>query len=187
MKNVLIINGHEYYKKSKGELNQTIFNEMQHLLTDQFDIKTTVVDKGYEVEEEIEKWLWADVVIMQTPIYWFSIPGKFKQYIDCVYMDNIFFKGSSQYGRGGLLTGKKYMFSLTWNAPEAIFDNDEAFYEGKSLGEAIMHLHKMNQYVGMSPLPTYTIHDVVKHPNIDHYKHKLENHVAEVFGIGEHH
>src|SRR6478735_12840799 len=88
----------------------------QHLLTDQFDIKTTVVDKGYEVEEEIEKWLWADVVIMQTPIYWFSIPGKFKQYIDCVYMDNIFFKGSSQYGRGGLLTGKKYMFSLTWNA-----------------------------------------------------------------------
>jgi len=84
MKNVLIINGHEYYKKSKGELNQTIFNEIQHLLTDQFDIKTTVVDKGYEVEE-IEKWLWADVVIMQTPIYWFSIPGKFKQYIDCVY------------------------------------------------------------------------------------------------------
>jgi modulator of drug activity B len=38
----------------------------------------------------------------------------------------------------------------------------------------------------MSPLPTYSIHDVVKHPNIDHYKHKLENHIAEVFGIEEH-
>ncbi|MCM3003523.1 NAD(P)H-dependent oxidoreductase [Priestia koreensis] len=183
MKNILIINGHEAYKKSKGTLNQTIFEEMSELLKSKFELKQTIVDDHYSVDEEIEKWKWADVIIMQTPVYWFSIPGKFKHYIDEVYMDNIFFKGSTRYGQGGQFTDKQYMYSLTWNAPEAIFDNPNAFYEGKSLDEAIFHLHKMNQYIGMSPLPTFSIHDVVKNPNMDHFKAKLKHHLEEVFEI----
>ncbi|WP_251516793.1 MULTISPECIES: NAD(P)H-dependent oxidoreductase [Staphylococcus] len=181
MKNILIINGHEYYKKSKGQLNQTIFEEWERLLKDKFNVETTIVDQGYDVDEEIEKWLRADIIIMQTPIYWFSIPGKFKQYIDQVYMDRIFFKGSDQYGQGGQFTDKQYLLSLTWNAPEAIFDNKEAFYDGRSLDEAMLHLHKMNQYIGMTSLPTFAIYNVVKHTNIEHYKIKLAGHVKEVF------
>lgn len=182
MKKILIINGHEYYKKSPGKLNQTLFEEWQRLLLEKkYDVKTTVVNDGYEAEEEIEKWQWADTVIMQSPIYWFSIPGGFKQYIDRIYMDNIFFKGSDQYGRGGQFTDKKYLLSLTWNAPESIFNNEQAFYEGKSLDEAVLALHKMNEYIGMNKLPTFSVHDVVKNTNMDHYKQKLRAHVEEIF------
>lgn len=77
------------------------------------------------------------------------------------------------------------MFFFIWNVLEVIFDNDEVFYEGKSLDEVIMYLYKMNQYVGMSLFLIYFIYDVVKYLNIDYYKYKLKNYVVEVFGIGE--
>lgn len=181
MKKILLINGHEYFKKSPGELNRTLFEEWCLQLKDFNETKTTVIEDGYDVNEEIEKWQWANVIIMQTPMYWFSIPGAFKKYIDRIYMDNVFFKGSDQYGRGGQFTEKEYLLSLTWNAPESIFNNQKAFYEGKSLDEAILHLHKMNEYIGMRPLPTFSVHDVVKNTNIEHYKQKLKAHVKEVF------
>ncbi|WP_273852011.1 NAD(P)H-dependent oxidoreductase [Guptibacillus spartinae] len=182
MKNILLINGHEYFPKSKGELNQTIFNEWNEVLSSDYEVKTTIVDEEYNVDQEIEKWQWADVIIMQTPIYWFSIPGNFKKYIDRVYMDKIFFIGSDRYGQGGMFTNKKYMFSLTWNAPEAAFGNEQSFFEGRNLDQAIDHLHKMNQYVGMRPLPTYSIHNVMKETNMAHYRTKLHDHYREVFG-----
>ncbi|MFC0522956.1 NAD(P)H-dependent oxidoreductase [Pontibacillus salicampi] len=181
MKHILLINGHEAYNKSKGELNHTLFQEWHKVLSSKYEVNTTIVDEGYNVDDELEKWKWADVVIMQTPIYWFSIPGKFKGYIDRVFMDNIFFTGSTRYGHGGLLTEKQYMFSLTWNAPASIFNNYDAFYEGNSLDEAIYHLHKMNQYVGMNPLPTFSVHDVVKSTDVPQYKNQIKNHFNEVF------
>ncbi|KGX91145.1 flavodoxin [Pontibacillus halophilus JSM 076056 = DSM 19796] len=183
MKRILLINGHEGYNKSKGNLNQTMLDEWKVQLEGSYELDTTIVDDGYDVEEEIEKWKQADIILMQTPVYWFSIPGKFKQYIDQVFMDNIFFTGSDRYGHGGLFTNKEYMLSFTWNAPESIFNNETAFYEGRSLDEAMLHLHKMNQYIGMKPLPTFSIHDVVKGTNMEHYKTKLRNHAVEVFGV----
>ena len=66
--------------------------------------------------EEIEKFRGSDIVIYQMPIYWFSFPHFTKKYIDEVYLYNVFFTSSEKYGHGGLMKGKKYMFSLTWNA-----------------------------------------------------------------------
>ena len=50
-----------------------------------YEVRVTHVDKGYEVEKELENNLWADIIFIQTPIYWFNIPGKFKSYIDKIY------------------------------------------------------------------------------------------------------
>lgn len=38
--------------------------------------------------------------------------------MDEVYEYGLFFKGADEYGTGGLLKEKEYMFSTTWNAPE---------------------------------------------------------------------
>lgn len=116
MKNILIINGHQKYDSSEGKLNQTLIDNMVRLLSEENKIKITSVQDGYTLSEEQEKFLWADVVIYQTPIYWFSVPGLLKTYMDEVYAYGIFFTGAHEYGSGGLLTDKKYMFSTTWNA-----------------------------------------------------------------------
>ncbi|MGG3622343.1 NAD(P)H-dependent oxidoreductase [Bacillus gobiensis] len=184
MKNILLINGHEVYPpQAKGTLNQTIFSRIAERLEDAYSIQTTVIQDGYDVSEEQKKFEWADAVIFQTPIYWFSIPGSFKTYIDQVYQYGVFFTGSDEYGQGGLFTEKKYMLSLTWNSPDEAFLDENSFFEGKNVDEALFHFHKTQAYVGMKPLKTFSLHDVISNPAIDQYLQALDHHLGEVFSI----
>jgi modulator of drug activity B len=43
------------------------------------------VDQGYDPAEEERKHLEADLVILQTPINWFSAPWTWKKYVDEVF------------------------------------------------------------------------------------------------------
>ncbi|NEW04717.1 NAD(P)H-dependent oxidoreductase [Paenibacillus sp. SYP-B3998] len=180
MKNILIINGHQKYGSTEGKLNQTLVDRMQTLLSEKHHIQTTIIQNGYRIEEEQQKFLWADIIIYQTPIYWFSVPGLFKTYMDEVYAYGVFFKGSDEYGRGGLLTEKKYMFSTTWNAPEKAYNDPTQFFEGRDVEEAISHLHRVQEFLGMKPLKSFTCYDVIKNPNIDKFLSELEVHLQEV-------
>jgi modulator of drug activity B len=179
---ILLINGHIEHEKSEGKLNNLLFKQMHDFfIKNLYNIETTVINNGYEISEEIGKWIQSDCIIFQTPIYWFSIPGGFKSYIDQVYKSGVFYTRSDKYGDGGLLIGKTYMFSLTWNAPVSIFEDPETFYGGLTLENAIIHLHKMNEYIGMKPLPTFSLNDVVKKPNIPDFKQQLQEHLIKYF------
>ncbi|WP_044339398.1 NAD(P)H-dependent oxidoreductase [Rossellomorea aquimaris] len=184
MKNILLINGHEYYPFSPGRLNKTIFDEMVSQISKKYEVKTTVVQDGYDIKEEQEKFKWADTIVYQTPIYWFSLPGMFKKYIDEVYEYGVFFGGSEEgYGKGGLMTGKKYMFSTTWNAPEGEYNHPEGFFKGQDLEGALEHLHRTQSFVGMEPLKSFGAQDVVANPDIDKYLTELRQHLKEVFHL----
>ncbi len=177
MKKILIINGHQQYPFAEGRLNQTLFENLVEFLSSKHDVKTTVIHKGYVAEAEEEKYKWADIVIFQAPMFWYSIPGAFKTYIDRVYKHGIFYLSSDYYGDGGLFKGKKYMFSLTLNTPEEEFDANNKFFGGKTLDDVIVHLHKTHQYCGMEPIETFASYDVVKNPNVLEYLEKLNKHV----------
>jgi len=60
------------------------------------------------------------------------------------------------FGTGGLLHGKKHMLSVTWNAPIEAFTRESDFFEGKGVDDLYMHFHKLNEFLGMSRLPTST-------------------------------
>ncbi|MEC0177510.1 NAD(P)H-dependent oxidoreductase [Paenibacillus favisporus] len=180
MKNVLMINGHQSYQSSEGRLNRTLFDHMAGILQEQdYAVQTTIIQEGYTIEEERTKFLWADLVIYQTPIYWFSVPGLFKTYMDEVYAYGLFFKGSDTYGQGGLLTGKKYMLSTTWNAPETAFQDTSQFFGGSGLEEVLAHLHRAHEFLGMQGLKSFACYDVVKQPKIDLFLLKLDAHLRE--------
>lgn len=91
MKRVLLINGHEPYAFAEGRFNQTMFDEIENQLKDNFEITKTIINDGYNPEEEQEKFKQADVIIFQFPIYWFSAPALMKKYIDEVYAHGVFF------------------------------------------------------------------------------------------------
>lgn len=184
MNNILVINGHEYYDFAKGQLNKTLFEDTLTILSEKFTVNTTIIDEGYDIKEEQEKFKWADVVIFQTPIYWFSLPAAFKKYIDQVYAYGVFFGPAiTHYGDGGLMEGRKYMFSTTWNAPVTAFNDRDAdsFLKGADIEEAIRHLHNMQGYVNMQPLKTFGAYDVVANPDIEKYRSDLKKHLEEVF------
>lgn len=172
-----ILNGHKYYPYAQGRLNQTLFDKIVEIVTPGNEVQTTIVEKGYDVNEEIEKYKWADTIIFQSPVNWFSVPWIFKKYFDEVYQHGVFYTGSAVYGEGGLLKGKKYMYSMTCNPTEEQFNDPNAFFDGKSPEDLIVALHKLQQYSGLEPIKSHFCFDVVHNPDIPRYLKSIENHI----------
>lgn len=172
MKKVLILNGHQYYDVvAKGELTQHYIDTANDFfLKNGFEVKHTHIEKGYDVEEECQKFEWADYVLFQYPVYWMGVPWITKKYFDETFTQGRHYTSdgrsrsdeSKTYGTGGLLKGKKYMLSLTYNCPTSEFDNPKGFFDGLSLDEAHIATHKTFQFCGLEPLKTYSVHDIFK-------------------------
>ncbi len=194
MKKVLLINAHQRYEGfAEGRLNQTLIDTAKDLLSGLgCEIKTTIVENGYDIAEELEKYKWTDVVFVQTPVYWMSVPYIFKKYIDEVHTAGIgevlcIDDGrtrsdlSKKYGSGGLMHGKKYMISTTWNAPLEAFEDFNQFFEGKGVDGVFMWLHKNYQFFGMEPLPTFSCHDVLKNADVKNDLKRFKQHLNSAF------
>ena len=171
-KKILILNGHQYYDVvAKGELTQAYIDKANDFFVKNgFEVKHTNIEKGYEKEEECEKFEWADYVLFQYPVYWMSVPWIAKKYIDETFTQGRHYSSdgrsrsdaSKLYGNGGLLQGKKYMLSLTYNCPASAFDNKNSLFDGMSLDQAHVAVHKTFQFCGLEPLETYAVHDIFK-------------------------
>jgi modulator of drug activity B len=134
---ILNINTHLTYpgwSEGKLDLAKAFFVERGH------PVAETFVERGYVPEEEVKKHAAADLVILQTPVNWFSAPWIYKKYVDEVFnvglAKDVFLAGDGrtrqdpgrQYGTGGKMQGKKFMICATWNAPREAFDNPLAYY-----------------------------------------------------------
>lgn len=51
-----------------------------------------------------------------------------------------------KYGSGGLIHDKKYMLSLTWNAPMEAFNDADQFFHGVGVDGVYLPFHKANQF-----------------------------------------
>lgn len=178
MKNIFIINGSKEFGGSDGKLNDHMTDIARRHLTEKgMNVRVTRIDDGYDDEQEVLNYLWADVIIYQMPAWWMEGPWIVKKYIDEVFTqsDDRFHindgrsrrDSSKKYGSGGVLTGKKYMLSVTWNAPQDAFEDETQFFEGRGIDSVYFPLHKTNQFTGMTSLPTFACFDVVKNPHID--------------------
>ncbi|QCI14737.1 NAD(P)H-dependent oxidoreductase [Pseudomonas putida] len=196
MKKILLLNGGKQFAHSEGRLNQTLHDvAMAYLDRAGYDVQQTFIDGGYDVQAEVEKFLWADVVIYQMPGWWMGAPWTVKKYVDDVFTaghGSLYASdgrsrsdASKRYGSGGLIQGKQYMLSLTWNAPLEAFDDPADFFEGKGVDAVYFPFHKANQFLGMTGLPTFLTNDVIKNPDVPAALAAYEAHLAEVFGKAE--
>lgn len=192
MSKILIINAMKKFAHSNGELNLTLHHAAADFLREAgHEVKETIIDHGYVVEDEIEKYLWADTVIYQQPGWWMGAPWILKKYIDEVFTEGhgrlYASDGRSRsdtnkkYGSGGLIQGKTYMLSVTWNAPQEAFDDPSQFFEGVGVDGVYLPFHKANQFLGMKPLPTFLCVDVMKQPDVENNLKRLREHLATVF------
>ena len=175
MKNVLIINGHQRYDQiAEGKLTQLFIDTASdYFSTNGLNVKHSVIESDYDVNDELEKLAWADYILFQYPVFWMGVPWITKKYIDEVFsagVNTVTYvsdgrsrdDASKRYGSGGLMQGKKYMLSLTYNCPDTEFDNKDSFFDGLSLDEANVATHKLFQFCGAEPLDSYAIHDIFK-------------------------
>ncbi|WP_421653874.1 NAD(P)H-dependent oxidoreductase [Neisseria meningitidis] len=146
---------------------------------------------GYDVEAEIEKFVWMDAVIWQMPGWWMHEPWTVKKYIDEVltaghgklYQSDgrhasIRLRATAQ----AACCKKKHMLSMTWNATIEAFTREGDFFEGKGVDVLYMHFHKANEFLGMTRLPTFLCNDVVKNPQVEKYLADYQAHLEKVFG-----
>ncbi|MEM8782225.1 MAG: NAD(P)H-dependent oxidoreductase [Planctomycetota bacterium] len=194
MQNIFVINAHEAYEFAPGQLNGTLTQmALDHLHTAGYQTRVTTMKDAWEVDPEIENHQWADAVLLQTPVNWMGVPWSFKKYMDFVYsfgMDGRLCAGdgrtrsdpTKQYGTGGTLTGKKYMLSLTLNAPhESFADPAQTFFAGMSIDDLFRPMHLNFKFFGMEPLPTFACHDVMKNPDLDADFARYRQHLADHF------
>ncbi|SOE23537.1 modulator of drug activity B [Spirosomataceae bacterium TFI 002] len=180
MKNIFVVNGSHPFAHSGGKFNETLFsNTISYFESlEGFEVKSTQVGDNYNSKEEVEKFKWADLVIYHTPIWWFQIPFGFKKYIDEVFTEghqNGIYKSDGRsrknpeinYGTGGLMHGKKYMLTTSWNAPKTAFTLENEFFNQKSVDEGVMFgFHRMNAFTGMELLATHHFHDMEKNADV---------------------
>ncbi len=174
MKKIFIINGAQTFDGSGGGFNSTLAGWSQQFFENKgYQVKVTHIDKPYKLEDEVSKYVWADLIIYHTPVWWFHLPYKFKEYIDHVFEaghENGIYKNDGRsrsrnpklhYGTGGSLSGK-YMLTTTWNAPEEAFPLEGEFFEQQSVDDVFIGVHKMNQFIGLSKVEGYHFFGISK-------------------------
>lgn len=119
MKNILIVSGHTDLSQSIA--NKTILEELNRLLP---DAEMDYLDKLYpdyqiDIISEQKKMEKADIIVLQFPIFWYSMPSILER-----WMEETFVHGWSHGTHGDKLKGKKLIVSFTTGAPEEMYHQD---------------------------------------------------------------
>ena len=196
---VYLINAHLPYPDwSEGELNASCQSVAKDFFLSRGDeVEELKVSEGYDPEEEAQKWLDADAVIVQAPINWFSAPWIWKKYTDEVFNVGLhaktFLTGdgrtrkdpTKQYGSGGLMAPRKVMVCTTWNAPREAFDNpSNPTFRGRSYEDTISDITDTFRFCGMDVLPSFGIFDIFKNPEIEKDLKDYRKHLEKQFSLG---
>ena len=194
MPKAYVINAHHPSDFSKGTLNGSLVDMANRILQEKgYEVRSLDRVGDWDTATELENHHWADVILLQTPVNWMGVPWRFKQYMDDVYsagMGGQLCNGDGrtrsdpgkQYGSGGTLVGKKYMISLTFNAPrEAFDDNDQFLFQGKSVDDLFLPMHMNFRFFGMEALETFACYDVLKNPNVENDFQRFEAHIKKNF------
>ncbi|WP_313100284.1 NAD(P)H-dependent oxidoreductase [Epilithonimonas sp.] len=197
MQKIFVINGGQTFAHSGGTFNKTITNWTKDVLENEnFEIRISNVNDEFDAAEEAENFKWADVVVYHFPVWWFQVPNRLKFYIDEVFTaghNNGIYKSDGRsrvnpainYGTGGLMQGKKYFVTTSWNAPETAFTLEGEFFNQHSVDEGVLFgFHRMNAFTGMSHLGSFHFHDMEKaatQERIDNYEIEYKNYLKNTF------
>jgi len=199
MERIFIINGGQVFEHSGGRFNKTLFDATIQYFSSRpgYEVRSTDINEPYDADKEVENYVWADVVIYHTPIWWFQVPYGLKKYIDEVFsaghQKGIYLSdGRSSkapainYGTGGSLHGRKYLVTSSWNAPSEAFTLPGEFFSGRSVDDGVLYgFHRMNAFTGMQPLEGIHFHDVEKSPQVARDMERYEEHLDRVFAHRE--
>ncbi len=106
MRKILIINGHPNLQKSLA--NKNIITILRDKLNaDIHNIASKYPNFDFDIQKEQDIILEYDILFFQYPIYWCSMPGFLKEWIDKIFAINF------AYGNKHLLKNKKIVQSVT--------------------------------------------------------------------------
>ena len=117
MSKVLVISGHP--DLSQSHTNQVILSSLDNALSNVEIRRLDTLYPNYDIDVEAEQnaLLSADIVVLQFPFYWYSVPALLKKWIDDVFSYDF------AYGtKGDKLQGKSLILSFTVGGPKESYD-----------------------------------------------------------------
>lgn len=105
-----------------------------------------------ELQGEMDKLMWCDLVIFQFPLWWFSLPAILKGWVDRVFAVGFAYDRARSY-ETGVFRGKRAMLSFTTGAPPTFYVDGGRHGDIDTL---ILHIQRgMLYYVGMDVVPPF--------------------------------
>lgn len=120
MKNTLVIVGHPHFETSVstktivGFLSQT--KEFKNSFVAIRNLATLYPDYKIDIAAEQDALLWAEVVVLQFPFYWYNVPGILK-----IWIDEVLQYGFAYGKTGDKLKGKHLLLSFTTGGPQEAY------------------------------------------------------------------
>jgi NAD(P)H dehydrogenase (quinone) len=112
-----------------------------------------------EIEQEIQKLEWCDLMIWQFPLWWFGLPGMLKGWVDRVFATGRTYGGSRLYANG-VFKGKRAMLSLTTGGPAAAYE--KGGFNG-DINAILRPVHRgILQFVGFDVLAPQIVYGPVR-------------------------
>lgn len=110
-----------------------------------------------DIRGEIEKVAWCDLLILNFPLFWFSVPAILKGWIDRVFVSGLFYGGKRFYDQGGM-AGKKAMITFSLGGQPHMFGSDAIHGELDTLLSPL--LRGTLAYTGFTVLPPFIAYHV---------------------------
>ena len=159
MSKVLVISGHPNLESSYT--NKLILKTLNANLP---DVEIRTLDSLYpnmsiDVEAEQAALVQAEIVVLQFPFYWYSVPGLMKLWIDKVLSYNF------AYGaKGDKLKNKTLILSFTVGGPKDSYD--PLGYNHFTIEQLIYPLQQTAYLTGMRFQPPVYTHQMVYIPGV---------------------
>ena len=135
----------------KERMNSEIFNPIME--------QVNAMEKNAipnDIKIEMDKVLWADVIIFQFPIWWSNFPAILKGWLDRVFFNGFAFNlAEMQLYDNGPLKGKKGMLSFTTGASRFLYTDQGPHGEIENVINDFNHV--LFEFVGMEALPYFAI------------------------------
>ncbi|OCQ23086.1 FMN reductase [Pseudoalteromonas luteoviolacea] len=117
MSEIVVISGHP--NSAGSYANSVILHELKQSIA---NIDIRYLDKLYpdfkiDIQAEQNALINADVIVLQFPFYWYSIPALLKKWLDDVFAYDFAFGAN-----GDKLKGKDLILSFTVGGPEESYD-----------------------------------------------------------------
>ena len=134
-----------------------------------------------DIEAEITKLEWCDLMLWQFPLWWFGLPAILKGWVDRVFVVGRVYGGGRVYGTG-VFRGKQALLSLTTGAPEETYRKEG--FNGDIAG-ILRPVHRgILQFVGFDVLAPQIVYGPVRMMAAQRELH-LAAYVARLQGIAD--
>lgn len=100
-----------------------------------------------DITNELAKIAWADHIILQFPLWWFSTPAILKGWLDRVLVKGFAYDAGKVF-QDGLLKGKSASFIVTTQSPETAYQSDGVHQA--TIDTFLHHINHTFRFVGMA-------------------------------------